>query len=216
MFAFGSSFIKICGVTNLEDARGAYEAGADAIGFILTPSPRQITPQAAADIVQELPADVLCVGVVRNETQAEIEQLITKAKVGAVQLHGRPQADLVLQCRQFSDVVFAAFTLEEAKSNSLKQFQCDAVLLDSPAPGSGTTFAWDEATEIAQQVRTIVAGGLNPNNVAEAIAIVRPFGVDVASGVERSAGVKDHEAVKMFCQIARSALQELSKSPNGA
>lgn len=210
MFTFGSEFIKICGVTNYDDALCAYEAGADAIGFILTPSPRQIEASAAAKIVEQLPNDVLCVGVVRNETAAEIQQLITEAKVGAVQLHGKPDAELAQQCRTFTDVVIAAFTLDDAKKTSLSAFPCDAFLLDSPAPGTGTAFAWEEATGIAQQVRTIVAGGLNPQNVAEAIGILRPFGVDVASGVEQSPGVKDHAAVKLFCQLARTALQEFS------
>ena len=166
MFTFGSEFIKICGVTNYDDALCAYEAGADAIGFILTPSPRQIEASAASKIVEQLPNDVLCVGVVSNETAAEIQQLTIEAKVGAVQLHGKPDAELAQKCRTFTDVVITAFTLDDAKKTSLSAFPCDAFLLDSPAPGTGTAFAWEEATGIAQQVRTIVAGGLNPQNVA--------------------------------------------------
>lgn len=206
--------IKICGVTRSEDACLCAAAGADFLGFnFYKSSPRYIEPKHARRIIETLRAENLhveTVGVFVNETPEEVARIAHQANLNAVQLHGDEQAG---DCRRLMDDglrvtkalrVGADFKLETATAFAF----CDAVLLDAfdrnLYGGSGARFDWSIARQVVNLVpRLMLAGGLNPSNVQEAILAVAPFGVDVASGVESAAGVKDNLKVRAFIKAAR-------------
>jgi len=183
--------IKVCGITRREDAEAAVEAGASAIGFIFVKrSPRYITLEAAAELGRNL--NVWKVGIFEDATAAQLEEAVRTANLDVVQLYGG-EAPIGLQVwRAFR--VSAGIDLKLAAS-------ADAVLLDGPANGIG--FDWADAREVGGKV--IVAGGLNPSNVAEAIRVARPWGVDASSGLEVSPGIKDHDKIRRFIQAAKEA-----------
>ncbi len=188
--------IKICGITRLEDAQLAVELGAAALGFnFYTPSPRYIAPAAAREIVAKLPPLVAAVGVFANETDAEhVASVAAGAKVGVVQLHG-PEFPLWEQALANFKLIRAVAVTEGFRAESLRELQADAFLLDALDPkllgGTGKSFNWTLAREANRFGTIILAGGLKPENVAEAIREVRPFAVDVAGGVESEPGKKD-------------------------
>jgi phosphoribosylanthranilate isomerase len=216
-----SLWIKICGNTTLADAQLAAEAGADAVGFVFAPSPRQVTPEQVAPIVSKLPPALEKVGVFVNATLQEITSVVEACALTGIQLHFDAPRDLPLRLRlRFGPrmlihrVVYidgggalAAFSPESESS-------VDAVLIDShttyAAGGTGVTFDWAEASKTvfqnpAMKRRLIAAGGLNPINVSKAIATLRPWGVDVVSGVETLPGRKDPAKVRAFVANARAA-----------
>lgn len=202
--------VKICGITNLSDALMSVEAGADALGFnFWRGSARFIEPAAAREIIERLPESVLCVGVFVNEDAPEtVERMARRAGVAAVQLHGDETPDY---CRAVhgQQVIKALRVGEGFRPEDVLQFETGAVLLDAFSQGArggtGQTFDWT----IARRVRALVAelylaGGLTVENVAEAIAAVEPFAVDVCSGVENAPGRKDAARVRAFVAAART------------
>lgn len=207
-------FVKVCGITNLEDALLAVAVGADAVGFVMAPSRRQVAAEAVKDIVKRLPKEVLPVAVVRDEAPQRVIDLALATGVGAVQLHGSETVDDVAFIRsKLPLVVIKAFVAGSPALARAESYRAHAVLLDAPSPGSGKVFDWRLVDGVPDRVRAILAGGLRPDNVAEAIEAVHPWGVDVASGVESSPGVKDPAKVRAFVGRAKAALPE---APEGS
>ncbi len=209
------TWIKICGNTNLEDAQAAIAAGANALGFIFAAhSPRCITPEKAAEIIAGLPPEVEKVGVFADEAIERVQAVAQQAKLTAIQLHGSETAEHARQldspCEGCRLRVFKSLHLSEATGMTFAQSRVlgehfDALLLDSAKPGqggTGRTFDWEHATPLIKMLavtsKLIVAGGLTPQNVGEAIAKFRPYGVDTVTGVERSPGKKDHDKLRAF------------------
>ena len=215
------TWVKICGTTNLEDARVAAAAGADAIGFVFAESPRQVQPEAVAQIVRQLPPQVEKVGVFVHHPAPQIREIVEQAGLTALQLHG-DQEDLAQaeELLPWADerrlrIIVAVSMLETAGIGIERPrpgaHHRAAMLLDSITPslrgGSGVTWDWEQFAPFVEAIRgsvdVIVAGGLKPENVQEAIRVLHPWGVDVVSGVEREPGKKDHEKVKAFVRAVR-------------
>lgn len=202
--------VKICGITNLEDALAAVDAGADALGFMFyPPSPRYVRPEDVRKMVTSLPPFVSRVGVFVNADEAQIRRTIQEAGVDTVQLHGKEPGEL---CRRLAPLpVMKAFRMIGPPAlEELGGYTGCSWLLDSYVPGiyggTGQTFNWDLACEAVRRGgRVILAGGLTAENVARAVAAVSPYGVDVSSGVEGSPGRKDREKMRAFVQAAQSA-----------
>lgn len=201
-------FVKICGVTTEEDALLAVAMGADAVGFVFAPSPRQIAVDHARDIARRLPAEVLTVGVFRDEAPQRVVDMVHRAGLRAAQLHGHESADDTAWVRERVGIVIKAFPAGSAALDNARAYRADAVLIDSHAPGSGEVFDWSLAEGAPIGRRFLLAGGLTPANVAEAIERVRPWGVDVSTGVESSPGRKDAMKVRDFIRNARAAEPE--------
>ena len=203
-------FVKVCGITRLTDALHAVEQGATAIGFVLWPrSPRGVSIERAAEISAELPSHVMRVGVFVNDSVDRIRTMAEQARLTAVQLHGdEPPA--------YADAldwpVFRAVSLGDLEYASEVWAPETALLVDNIDPvrrgGTGAVIDWSQAAAMASKRRIVLAGGLTPDNVASAIRAVRPFGVDVSSGVEASPGVKDFGKVTEFIANARLAFEE--------
>jgi phosphoribosylanthranilate isomerase len=197
--------VKICGVTTVEDARVCAEAGADAIGLNFWPgSKRCVGVERAAEIARALLAGVSKIGVFVDARRAEIERTVEVVGLDAIQLHGdeAPEA-----CAGFAVPVIKAIRVSGALGSIdevVARYDVAWVLLDSAAGGSGIAFDWRRALGVAPG-RLYLAGGLRPENVAEAVRLVRPYGVDTASGVERSPGRKDPRRVREFIENAKHA-----------
>jgi len=176
-------FVKICGTTSEEDALLAVAMGADAVGFIFAPSPRQISPTIVREIVRRLPPEILTVGVFRNELPERVVQVVNGAGLKAAQLHGKETPEQAHFVRERVPVVFQAFAAGDPAIHKAHEYGADAVMLDSPSPGSGQVFDWRLAEGVPDGLRLLLAGGLSPENVGEAIAGVHPWGVDVVTGV---------------------------------
>ena len=209
-------FIKICGTTSAEDALLAVSLGADALGFIFAESKRQVDAATVAAIVPQLPKDVVAVGVFRNESAARIAEVVNETGLRGVQLHGSEGPEIAQALRDTVPFLVQVFTADDSRLEHLAEYPIDAVLLDSPIPGSGETFDWSQIADLPERHRVILAGGLNSANVAEAIKRVRPWGVDAVSGVEAAPGRKDPEALAAFISSARDALSEFSTDPGPA
>jgi phosphoribosylanthranilate isomerase len=206
-------FVKICGITNEDDALLAVAMGADAIGFVFAPSPRQVHPETVRDIVRRLPHDILTIGVFRNERPEHVVEVVNRTGLKGAQLHGGEVAADVRAVRARIPFVIQALPAGDARlaEAGTGTGAADVVLVDSPEPGSGTVFDWSLAEGAPDGVRLLLAGGLNADNVTQAIAKVRPWGVDSASGVEASPGRKDATKVRLFIEAAKragSALEE--------
>lgn len=198
-------FVKICGITREEDALLAVAVGADALGFIFAPSARQVPPGRVAEIVRRLPPEVVTVGVFRNELPERVIAIAHQAGLRAVQLHGNETPEMVAAVRAEVPMVIKAVAAGSPGFDNASAYGADAVLVDAPTPGAGKVFDWGLAEDAPSGVRLIMAGGLDPDNVAAAIDKVRPWGVDVATGVERLPGVKDPVLVRSFIRNARNA-----------
>jgi phosphoribosylanthranilate isomerase len=201
-------FVKICGITREDDALLAVAMGADAVGFIFAPSKRQIAPGIARDIARRLPPEILTVGVFRDEAPARVIDIVHSAGLRAAQLHGHESAETTRFVRDHVPVVIKAFPAGDRGLDRLDDYRADAVLIDSSSPGSGETFDWTLAEGRTDGRRVVLAGGLDPENVAEALGRVCPWGVDVASGVEDERGEpgqKDARKVKAFVDAAKAA-----------
>ena len=200
-------FIKICGITRLTDALHAVQQGADALGFVFWPrSPRYITPGRAAEIIAELPGPIEKVGVFVDESIESIQAAVARAGLTTVQLHGdEPPA----YAAALGLPILRALRVEELAGTAWPPettFLLDAI---DPAArgGTGAVVDWAGAAVAARERRVVLAGGLTPENVGEAIARVRPFGVDVSSGVEETPGVKDFGKVTRFLANAKAAFE---------
>jgi len=198
-------FVKICGITNEDDALLAVAMGADAVGFIFAPSPRQIAPQQVYDITRRLPPEILTVGVFRDEHPKLVLDTVNRAGVKAAQLHGNESATTVAEVARNVRWVIKAYPAGSPKVALAGALATDLILLDAPSPGSGQLFDWSLTGEVPEGMRLILAGGLDPDNVAQAVQAVEPWGVDVSTGVERSPGKKDALQVKRFIERARAA-----------
>jgi phosphoribosylanthranilate isomerase len=214
-------WVKICGTTNLEDALLAVDAGADAVGFVFAESSkRRVTPEQVAPIARALPSHVEKVGVIVNESHERIAEIVRIAGLTGVQLQGDESPELTSELRRLGLRLLVktiqAITATDTLATRIAPYRShvDAILLDSGSPaergGTGKRFAWKEAAAALNKVETriIVAGGLNPDNVAEAIATLQPWGVDVVTGVERELGKKDPDKVRAFVAAARNAHQK--------
>lgn len=198
-------FVKICGITNEDDALLAVAMGADAVGFVFAPSPRQVSPQAVYDITRRLPPEILTVGVFRDDLPDRVFDIVSRSGVKAVQLHGRETARHVAELSENVRWIFKAVTAGSPEAARADQYGTDLVLVDASEPGSGKVFDWSLIDDVPAGLRLILAGGLDPDNVASAIEVVRPWGVDVSTGVESSPGRKDPVKVRQFIARARAA-----------
>ena len=205
--------VKICGLTNLEDARVAVDAGADALGFIFFPgSPRYVTQASAARVIAQLPPFVSKVGVFVNETFEMIQEIARATGIDTLQLHGDETPELCEALARERFKVVKAFRVKDQHSlGALKNFHASAFLLDSYVPGqlggTGAKFNWDLAIQAAGLGTPIIlAGGLVPENIRDAVSKVAPYAVDVSSGVESAPGQKDHAKVRAFIAAARGAI----------
>lgn len=199
-------YVKICGVTTSDDALLAAGLGADALGLnFVAASPRLISTRVASEIVRRLPPEVLTVGVFRNERPERVVKIANEVGLRAVQLHGEEPPDEVSWVGERIPNVIRALSAE-----SLHRYDLDAcgsvqLLVDAPEPGSGKPFDWERLAVDPPDRAFLLAGGLHPDNVEDAIRLLRPWGVDVASGVEASPGVKDPVLLQRFIAAARSA-----------
>lgn len=203
--------VKICGVTNAGDAFRAVEYGADALGFnFYPPSPRYIPPEEAAGILRELPAGVCAAGLFVNESRRHVNSVLRACRsqggsgLTAVQFHGDEEPDY---CARWPLKVIKAFRVRDEETlQGIGEYPADYYLLDSWSPGfggSGSAFTWTWLREpMARPV--VLAGGLDVDNVSEAVRVVKPFGVDVCSGVEAVPGRKDHQRMKDFIAAAKA------------
>ena len=203
--------VKICGITNSEDALAACEYGADALGFIFyKKSPRFIELERVKDIIKDLPPFVTTVGVFVDEDADRISEIADAAKLDIIQLHGSEPPEF---CNVFKRKIIKAFKIQEqgargkGQENEIRRYTVSAYLLDTYKEGveggTGETFNWEIAKEAKGFGRIILAGGLTPQNVAEAVETVMPYGVDVSSGVEQKPGKKDLQKVKNFIERAK-------------
>ncbi len=201
--------IKICGIRDLDNALAAVEAGADAVGFIFVrSSPRYIEPDAAAEIMASLPPFVSTVGVFMNMPIDGFSDVEEACPTNHTQLHGDEDDQLIAAC---APVIKGIRYAAQSIASDLARFDADdnveALLIDGPAPGEGVPFQWTDLSPHMDAVSkpVFLAGGLNPENVEEAIRTLRPFAVDVSSGVERERGVKDPDLIARFCEAVRRA-----------
>ena len=198
--------VKICGITNLEDALMAVEAGADALGFVFFPgSPRCVSPEQADVIIRSLPPFVQTVGLFVNEELATVNLVADRCGLDLVQLHGEETPGY---CAAVKRRIIKAFRVrDESSLTELPDYRVAAPLLDAWSPaahgGTGTTFNWEIAARAAASRAIILAGGLTPENVAAAIEVVRPYAVDVSSGVESAPRKKDAGLVSRFIRSCK-------------
>ncbi|MBU0533760.1 MAG: phosphoribosylanthranilate isomerase [Candidatus Omnitrophica bacterium] len=197
--------IKICGITNLEDALFAASLGVDALGFVFAKSKRRITAVDASQIIDELPQSVLKIGVFVNEEEQRVREILQVCRLNMIQFHGDESPEYILK---FREEVIKSFRIEN--ENSLKdipKYKAIAYLLDTYSKesygGTGETFNWDLAVKAKKFGPIILAGGLTPDNVVEAIKKVQPYGVDVSSGVESYPGKKDPQKLEEFVKRVR-------------
>ncbi len=197
--------VKVCGITNESDATMAVELGADALGFVFADSPRRVSAEEAANICDGLPPFVSKVGVFVDEDDARVREIAARCGLDLMQFHG---SETPAYCRLFGRKAVKAFRIKDAGSLAwVNKYGPGPILLDAfvegKAGGTGLTFDWDLAGRVTGRSRIILSGGLNPGNVAEAITKVKPYAVDVSSGVESSAGRKDARKIREFIKAVR-------------
>ncbi|MCU1220803.1 MAG: phosphoribosylanthranilate isomerase [Candidatus Angelobacter sp.] len=210
------TWIKICGTTSLEDALSSIEAGADALGFIFAPSKRRVSTEQAQRIISKLPRNVERIGVFMNSPAAEIASVVNAVDLTGIQMHGQESVAGLYECLPLArrDAMRMIKTIQVKPGLEFQPghhggpSRVNAWLLDSGA-GSGTTFDWNSVKrQLGQnEEKFIVAGGLTPENVGEAMRILNPCGVDVVTGVEREPGRKDPAKLKAFVAAVRKAEQ---------
>lgn len=202
-------FVKICGITNEEDALLAVAMGADAVGFNFAPgSSRQIAVNQARDIARRLPPEVMTVGIFRDEASQRVVEMVNAAGLHGVQLHGHETPAEGKWIRQRVQFLIQVFSAGDRMLERVDDYTAaDAIMIDGATPGSGQVFDWVLAEGLPLTRRVILAGGLTPDNVGDAVAQVRPWGVDVATGVEREPGRKDASKVMRFINEAKDAAE---------
>jgi len=198
--------VKICGITNNEDAHAAVEYGADALGFVFAKSPRQVTKKHTRDIIRNLPPFVTTVGVFVDEKVDKIKEICDFCGIHTVQLHGNEQPSYLKELEGYK-LIKAFRVKEEDDLKQLVNYKPHAFLLDSYVKGvmggTGVSFKWEIARQAHKYGIIILSGGLTPENVKEAIQMVKPYAVDVSSGVESSPGKKDKLLMKRFIANAK-------------
>jgi phosphoribosylanthranilate isomerase len=199
------TWIKICGITNLEDALKAASLGIDALGFIFAPSPRKVEPATVREIIQSLPTAVLKVGVFLNHFISDVEEIAVYCNLSSLQFHGEESPDY---CQKFSQQVIKTIHIRGVESlKDMAKYPNVSILLDTYSPtqggGTGTPFPWEIALKAKEERDFILSGGLNPLNVGEAVKKIRPMGVDVCSGVETVPGKKDPAKLFEFVKEVR-------------
>ncbi len=212
MLKYIMGMVKICGITNIEDAVAAVEYGANALGFIFHPeSPRAVTPDTAKKIISELPPFVVTVGVFVNRNKAEVSEIVSSSGINLIQLHGSEPPEECVACRK---VIKAIHVRHRSDLELISSYNtASAILLDTYSHnaigGTGQTFNWDIAVEAKNVARIIRADRLTPENIKEAVKMVRPYGIDVASVVKSpQQGKKDHNKLKLFIERARTAFRD--------
>lgn len=200
-----STWVKICGLTNATDALAAVAMGADAVGFVMAPSPRQVTPGAVREITRLLPREILTVGVFRDQGPDQVIDMCLEAGLQAAQLHGHETPGEAREIRAKVQALIVALPAGSPSIERFDEYEADALLIDGANPGSGEVFDWTLVESVPMGRRLILAGGLTPKNVGAAVGAVRPWGVDVSTGVERGPGRKDVLKVRDFVRAARAA-----------
>ncbi len=205
-------FVKICGVTSEADALLAVGVGASALGFIFAPSPRQMAPAAVADIVKRLPHETVTVGVFRDEAPKRVIEIANLAGLKAVQLHGMESAADTAWVAGRAGWTIKAFPAGHPNIERFDRYGAETLLIDGQNPGSGELFDWRLAEGVIDPRRLIVSGGLGPENVGQAIIHLRPWGVDVDSGVESRPGIKDPGKLRAFIAAVRDSARRAAMS----
>jgi phosphoribosylanthranilate isomerase len=200
-------WIKICGITNLEDGLKAASLGVDALGFVFAPTSRRVSPDAAKKIIQALPPSLLKVGVFVNEEWEEVQRLAKYCRLSVLQFHGEESPEY---CQKFLHPVVKAIRIRDSESlKEMERYHGLPLLLDTYSPGqaggTGKSFPWEVAVIAKEKRDFILSGGLSPLNVGEAIKKVKPWGVDASSGVESSPGKKDLLKMKAFVKEVKKA-----------
>lgn len=198
-----SVWVKICGITNAQDALVVEQAGADALGLIFVARSKRVVDAAQARLISDAVGPFITrVGVFMDAPLDDVLETIRHVRLDVVQLHGDEDAAYAAEVRAHVRVLKAVRVTPELDTATLKTFPADGFLLDGPVPGSGQTFAWDEVS-LQELAHPILAGGLTPENVKKAIDTLTPYGVDVASGVEHAAGHKDPQRVQDFVRAVK-------------
>lgn len=201
------TWIKICGITNIEDGLRAASLGVDALGFIFAPSPRKVDPAIVRAIIQNLPTTLFKVGVFFNHPLSEVQETAAYCNLNGLQLHGEESPDY---CQAFSQQVIKTIRIRDLESlKEMAKYPNVSILLDTWSPtkggGTGTPFPWEIALKAKEKGDFILSGGLNPSNVANAVKKIGPMGVDVCSGVEMTPGKKDPLKMAEFIKEVRKA-----------
>lgn len=197
-------FVKICGITNESDALLAVAMGADAVGFVFAPSPRQIAPTIARDIARRLPPEIITVGVFRDQSPQRVVEIVNSMGLRGAQLHGHESPGEAKWVSQRVPFVIKAFGIHDHLLEKVLEYPVNAVLVDAQDPGSGQVFDWALVDQLPLGLRVILAGGLTADNVGAAIERVSPWGVDVSTGVEASPGKKDPIELRYFINNAKA------------
>jgi len=199
-------FVKVCGTTSEEDALLAVAMGADAVGFIFAAgSKRQVSPALVRDIVKRLPPETLTFGVFRDEVPERVVEIVRSTGLRAAQLHGHETPEQTRAVREQLPIVFKVFSAGDPAVRKARDHGADAVMVDNKGGGSGQVFDWSLAEDVPGGVKLVLAGGLGPDNVADAIRTVHPWGVDACTRLEASPGRKDARKVRAFVAAAREA-----------
>jgi len=201
------TWIKICGITNLEDGKKAASLGVDALGFIFAPSPRKIDPILAHAIIRYLPASIIKVGVFVNQSLSEVKEIAAYCGLDTLQFHGDESP---MYCKTFFLPVIKALRMKNSESlKEVEKYHHVTLLLDTYSPvqagGTGSVFPWEIAGRLKGKKDFVLSGGLTPSNIGKAIQTLKPWGVDVCSGVEESSGKKDLLNMKDFIKEVRKA-----------
>ncbi|UDY36043.1 phosphoribosylanthranilate isomerase [Dermatobacter hominis] len=200
-------FVKICGITNEEDALMATALGADAVGFVFAPSARQVSVGTVRDIVKRLPPEIVTVGVFRDQAPQLVIDTVLATGLRAAQLHGHESPQDAAEIRPYVQALIVGLAVGDPALAHVDSYGADALLLDSPVPGSGKVFDWALAEGVPVGRRMILAGGLTPENVGDAVREVQPWGVDTSTGVQADGDPlrKDPLKVQRFVRNARAA-----------
>lgn len=197
-------FVKICGITNAKDALLSVALGTDALGFVFASSPRQVTVDNVKLILSQLPSSIMTFGVFMGERPEKVVEIVHGVGLNGAQLHGNYLPEEIEHVSERVRYTIRAIVAGRERLEKVKTYRCWALLVDSPSPGSGQVFDWSLVEAVPERTKMIVAGGLTPENVRDAISKLRPFGVDVSSGVELEPGQKDPRKLRRFIQAVRS------------